>query len=226
MRDFIIPGAIAVAGILIAGGVYIHLRMQAGQEPSTVSPTADLSLIPPVTSADHILGNPAAPVVIIEYSDFDCPFCKQFHDTLHQLMASYGTNGDVAWVMREFPLTELHPNAAKHAEAAECVARVGGSDAFWKFGDLLFGGQPTNPSAYPALLAKVGVDSSQFDACMSQGDTATLVAGERQDALSAGAQGTPFSVLLVKGHTPVAIPGALPLDQLKTLVDNAIQSTK
>lgn len=226
MRDLVIPSAIAVAGILIAIGTYAYVRGKTPAEPATVSAGAHLNLIPSVGAQDHILGNPTAPVVIIEYSDFDCPFCKQFHDTLRALMATYGAAGDVALVMREFPLTELHPNAARHAQAAECAALASGNDAFWKFGDLLFAGQPTDPARYPELVSQAGVDASAFASCVEASATAPLVARERQDALSAGAQGTPFSLILVKGRDPVPVPGALPYDQMQALIDHAVRETK
>jgi protein-disulfide isomerase len=90
----------------------------------------------PVTAADHIRGDISAPVKIVEYSDLECPFCKRFHTTLQEIMkSSYGTENKVAWVFREFPLAQLHPKAVKEAEAAECVAELGGNEAYWKFID-------------------------------------------------------------------------------------------
>ncbi len=88
--------------------------------------------ITPLSQKDHLNGNPNAPVKIIEYSDLECPFCKEFHETMLQVMREYGAEGQVAWVYRHFPLTK-HPQAEPDAEAAECVASLGGETAFWDF---------------------------------------------------------------------------------------------
>ncbi|MCA9366932.1 thioredoxin domain-containing protein [Candidatus Kaiserbacteria bacterium] len=89
----------------------------------------------PVTAEDHIKGSLDAPIKIVEYSDFDCPFCTRAHETLVEIMAE---NNDVAWVYRHFPLDSLHPNARTLATVSECVAKEGGNDAFWSFADGYF----------------------------------------------------------------------------------------
>src|SRR3989338_7120472 len=122
-----IPLAIIAGGIIVAVAVYVS--MPKNPETNAGNP----ALVRPVSASDHILGNPSAPVMIIEYSDFDCTYCKGFHDTLHQIIANAGVNGRVAWVFRHFPLSEIHPNALPHAKAAECAGEVAGEDGFWKF---------------------------------------------------------------------------------------------
>ncbi len=110
-----IPLAIIAGGIIVAIAVYVS--MPKNPETSAGNP----ALVRPVSASDHILGNPSAPVVIIEYSDFDCTYCKGFHNTLHQVIANAGASGNVTWVFRHFPLSEIHPNARAHARAAEWV---------------------------------------------------------------------------------------------------------
>ena len=90
--------------------------------------------VPAVTAEDHIIGSIDAPIIIIEYSDFECPYCKAFQTTLKQVVAD--NNGNVAWVYRHWP---IHQNSFAKLVAAECVAKIKGNDAFWKYGDLLFG---------------------------------------------------------------------------------------
>ena len=87
-----------------------------------------------IEPGDHIIGSPDAEVVIIEYSDFECPFCKAFQPTLKQIVSE--SNGNVAWIYRHWP---IHQNSVQKLIAAECVAKLKGNDAFWKYGDLLFG---------------------------------------------------------------------------------------
>lgn len=94
--------------------------------------------VPPVTDDDHIFGDKDAPVKIVEYSDFECPFCASVHPTLKQLVVDY--DGDVAWVYRHYPL-DFHPNAQPAAEASECIAELGGNDEFWEFSDYIFANQ-------------------------------------------------------------------------------------
>jgi len=88
------------------------------------------------SASDHIIGSPTAPVVLVEYSDFQCPYCKMIHPSLKQIVAD--SNGQIAWVYRDFPLYQIHPEAENSANAAECIAAQLGNDAFWKFGDSIF----------------------------------------------------------------------------------------
>ncbi len=87
--------------------------------------------VPAITAQDHYLGNIDADVVIIEYSDIDCPFCKKFHPTMERIAQEYGSK--IAWVYRHFPLESLHPEARTKAEASECVAQLAGNEVFWKY---------------------------------------------------------------------------------------------
>lgn len=93
--------------------------------------------LPPLTTEDHVLGNvETAQVTIIEYSDFECPYCKNYNTTLNKIISE--SNGNIAWVYRHFPLVQIHANALEKAAAADCVAQLKGNDAFWKYKDLLF----------------------------------------------------------------------------------------
>ncbi len=155
--------AIVFAGALIALSVYLVFK----PAPQTVvGPSGQQITVEEITESDHILGNPDAPIKIIEYSDLDCPFCRTFHATMKQVMAIYGANGTVAWVYRHFPLVELHPNSPKLAEASECVADIGGNDAFWKFIDSIFTSQTLNGqfdmSKLETSVAVSGVPVQQF----------------------------------------------------------------
>ncbi len=214
-----IPIAIICGGIIIALALYISV-------PKTPSSNGNPSLVRPVSASDHILGNPAAKVMIIEYSDFDCEFCKGFHDTLHQIIANEGAGGDVAWVFREFPLTEIHPNALSLAKAAECAAEVGGNDAFWKFSTALFQKQPVAPQEIGTVAAAAGIASDTFSTCYaSESASAPLlerIQADRQNALDIGANGTPYSILLVAGKPPVVMAGAYPYAAVQQLIDQAL----
>ena len=90
--------------------------------------------LPPVTTDDHIIGSMSAPIIIVEYSDYECPYCKAFEPTLKRLVSE--SNGNVAWVFRHWP---IHQHSFEKLVAAECVSKIKGNDAFWKYSDLLFG---------------------------------------------------------------------------------------
>ncbi|MCA9363168.1 thioredoxin domain-containing protein [Candidatus Kaiserbacteria bacterium] len=108
-------------------------KAEAAEGPGSSEEELAYENMDPVTESDNIKGNPDAGIVIVEYSDFDCPFCTRFHATMNQVVKEY--DGEVAWVYRHFPLEQLHPNAKSVAIASECVAKLEGNDAFWKFAD-------------------------------------------------------------------------------------------
>ncbi|MFA6386692.1 MAG: thioredoxin domain-containing protein [Candidatus Paceibacterota bacterium] len=105
----------------------------------TTAYTGEIAVTEP---GDHLLGNPDAPIVVIEYSDYECPYCKSFHTTMDQIVK--GSDGKVAWIYRHWP---IHQGSLEKLIAAECVATLKGNDAFWKYTDLLFG--LLNPTPAP-----------------------------------------------------------------------------
>ncbi len=194
-----IPLAIAFGGIVIAGALYMSL-------PEKRPGGTNISLTNPLSTRDHILGNPTAPITIITYSDFDCAHCKAFHETMNQVIAEAGTKGKVAWVFRHFPLTEINPHAFSHARASECAFTVGGNDLFWQFADALFKAQPVLPQNYGTIASSVWVRGDAFAKCVATANPtldAEIIA-DRENALAIGAIGTPYSVILVNG-TPVDV---------------------
>jgi len=96
-----------------------------------------------VTESDHIMGNKNAPIVIVEYSDLECPYCKKFHKTAKQIVDE--SSGEVAWVYRHWV---VHPTALPKTVAAECVSKIKGNDAFWEYVDLVFGLMKTEEDNY------------------------------------------------------------------------------
>lgn len=217
-KSLTIPLAIVLGGVIVAAAVYVSM-------PKTPSSGAgNPALVRPVGASDHILGNPAAPAMIIEYSDFDCEYCKDFHDTLHQVIADAGANGKVAWVFRQFPLTEIHPNALPHARAAECIAKTAGNDTFWKFATILFANQFVEPASYGTLAKAAGISGDAFAACYADAAVSVdaRIMADRKNALDVGAQGTPYSLILVAGKRPVVMAGAYSYDAVKQLVDEAL----
>ncbi|MHB0865643.1 MAG: DsbA family protein [Minisyncoccota bacterium] len=222
--SYTIPLAIALGSTIVAIAVYLSTPKQ----PSTSSGAGNPALVRPVGANDHILGNPAAPVKIVEYADFDCEYCKGFDDTLHQIIANEGASGKVAWVYRQFPLTEIHPDAMSLAEASECAAEAGGNDAFWKFTTALFKNQPANPTQYGTFAKEVGIPGDAFAACYADASTtmSARILADRQNAIAIGAKGTPYSLILAPGKPPVVIAGAYPYAAVKQLVEAALQDVR
>lgn len=218
-----IPIAIVLGGIIVAGAVYFSMR-----PPSTSSGSGNPALVRPISASDHILGNPAAPVKIVEYADFDCTYCKGFESTLEQVIADEGESGKVAWVFREFPLTEIHQGAMADAEAAECAAVAGGNDAFWQYAGLLFENQPADPSRFGEFAQSLGLPADAFASCYADASStvAARITADRQNALDMGAQGTPFSLILVAGKPPVVLNGGYSYDAAKALVDEALKNAR
>jgi protein-disulfide isomerase len=126
----------------IPGAQPMEVVMQQIQDALKNNKTPLDKQVAPVSPDDHIVGNINAKIIIVEYSDLECPFCKVFHNTMHQVVEA--NNGDVAWVYRHFPIPQLHPKAFRQAEATECAWEQGGNEAFWKYTDRIFEITPSN----------------------------------------------------------------------------------
>ena len=167
---------------------------------------------------------------IVEYSDFECPFCKRFHDTMNQVMDEYGENGDVAWVFRQFPLDQLHPkNARRAAIASECANELGGNDAFWKFADGWFEVSPTNDrtdfeAVTAQLVSEIGLDENAFNTCLTSGKYDQHVQDDVDNAIATGGRGTPWSVVIGPDGTTYPVNGAQPYAAVKQIIDVALNN--
>ncbi len=104
---------------------------------ASVANEGKTSTIRPPSASDHIIGSPTAPIVMVEYSDFQCPYCQMIHPSLQKLVSE--SNGNIAWVYRNFPLYQIHPQAEPAANAAECIAEQLGNEGFWKYANTLLG---------------------------------------------------------------------------------------
>jgi len=182
-------------------------------------------IMEPVTPRDHIRGNPAAPVKLVEFADTECPLCKRFHPALQRVVDDYP--GKVAWVFRHFPIAEIHPKAPKEHEATECAAELGGEAAFWAYLDRLYAITPSNdrldPAELPRIAQHVGLDRAPFEQCLRSGRHAARVAEDVADALAAGAPGTPYSVIVAPNGRTYAVVGAQPYAALRLVIDIALE---
>lgn len=179
----------------------------------------------PVTDSDHIRGNKNAKVTLVEYSDFECPFCKSFHPTTQDLLKTYGDK--IRLVYRHYPLP-FHQNAQKEAEASECIAEQGGNDAFWKYADAIFDRTTSNGLGVALdklgpLSAELGLDQAKFQSCLDSGKYEKLVKDSITEGSGAGVSGTPSTFIVdSKGNSQIVV-GAQPIEQFKAVIDKALQ---
>jgi protein-disulfide isomerase len=229
LKDILIPASIVVAGVFIGLGLYFGGSGSAetalvAKNDVPAEETGSLEKLNPVAATEHIKGNPDAPVKIVEFSDFDCPFCSRFHQTMNDIVAE--RKDDVAWVYRHFPLEQLHPNAPAVALASECVAELGGNDAFWKFTDAYFekrgsGDREAHATLVPTLAVEAGVARAAFDECFSSGRLQKAVDEDLADAIETGGRGTPWGIVIGPSGKTYPINGAVPAAAIIQVIELA-----
>ena len=201
-----IAAAIVVAGLMVASAFWATRTPSTSpvKEPPAAQKQGAIA-IRPVSEEDHIRGDPNAPVVIVEYSDYECPFCAKFDLTMQKLMEKYGKEGKLAWVYRHFPIEQLHKKAWRIAIGSECVAEIAGNDAFWKYSDLVF-----------AQMRKRPPGSLEFDMTLLS-DYAEEAGASREAFNACMETGTPHNIIIAGGQM-AAVPGAQPYDVLDQLI--------
>jgi len=202
-------------------------RAAAAQREESAADTRAAKVRPVSKARDHIRGNPDAPVSLIEYSDFECPFCKRFHDTAKQIVQQY--DGKVNWVYRHFPLDFHNPAAQREAEAAECAGELGGNEAFWRYTDLIYARTPSNGKGVPegelpALAVSIGLDRAKFSECLRSGRTSARVREDLEEGIAIGINGTPGNILRNNRTGVVATRhGAQPIERFKPAIDELLR---
>lgn len=178
----------------------------------------------PISASDHVRGDRNAKVALIVYTDFECPFCKKFNNTMKEVSAYYGNK--IAWVDRNNPLDSLHPNSRLKHEAAECVANLSGEDNYWKYTDLLFerGSAVSGAEALTNLAKEIGITNTDaIRSCIDGKKYADLVAQQLADGEKVGISGTPGTVVLKNDGSTKLIPGAYPVADIKAAVDDFLK---
>lgn len=220
--QYILPITIVVAGVIIAGAVFLVGK------GGTSAPTDGSKVVARQYDAtiDHVLGNPNAEVKVVEYMDLECPHCKVFNTTMHQIMDYYGASGKVAWVERPFPLASIHSKAPKEAEAAECAADQGGDAMYYKYIDGVFAVTPSenglDAAQLPVIAQKAGVANiDQFNQCLSSGKYTKKISDSYAEAIKEGGQGTPF-ILVMVGTDSVVLNGDQPYSSMRAAIDTVL----
>lgn len=240
ISNYITPIAIIVAGIIIAVALYTRGMPNTSNNGKdlvngalTQQPKVEFT---DIKSTDHIRGSKNAKIVLMEYSDTECPFCKLYHVEMKKVFDEFGKNNDVAWVYRHFPISygdnPLHKKAAKEAEATECAAELGGEDKFWEYLDKVYEITPSNDgldlSKLPEIAVTVGLDKDKFVSCLDSGKYAAKVKDSYDEALKSGAQGTPYTIIKYKNEFIPLVDangnglGALKFEVMKQIINQLL----
>jgi len=169
---------------------------------------------------DPVLGNKNADVAIVEFSDFECPFCERAYSgaIADFKQSNYFTSGEVNLVFKHFPLNSIHPQAQKAAEAAECANR---QEMFWEYHDELFENQQAlDVASLKGYAQRLGLDMEEFNSCLDNDEAKSEVQKETTQATTAGARGTPYFVVVntKTGDTQV-VSGAVPFAQFESAIN-------
>ena len=192
LLGIIVGYALAVStglGSVAPAGPVANNPTPAPAQPTQPAAPSAKTVIAPDPSDDHIFGDETATISLIEYSDFECPFCGRVHPTMKQLVEQY--DGDVNWVYRHYPLS-FHPQAEPAAVASECIADLAGNDAFWAFNDAIF---EDGNWDFEAIAGDAGIDARDFQDCIDSGKFTQKVADQMQGGQAAGVTGTPGTVV-------------------------------
>ena len=226
--------------VVIIGGFFVftgnNFPATTGNNAVAQQPDTQPSVVKASIDDDPVLGNANAPITIIEFSDYQCPFCRKFWtETLPSIQKKYIDTGKVKFVYRDLPLTSIHPSAQPAAEAANCVREKGGDEAYFKMHDKIFqegnildGGDPIKgPVRGTAQFTSVDLKKWAKDlgydisSCLDSGKYKTEIEKDISDATAAGGQGTPFFVIMKSGDKEgVPLSGAYPFGTFQQVLDS------
>ncbi len=206
---------VVLIGFFVAMGMYFNKgeNLPTATLPTSVSNEED-GKTTTVSAGNNIKGNPDAPITIIEFSDFQCPFSKRFYITLNQILDEYPYQ--VNWAYRHLP-SNFHPEARLAAEASECAAEQG---KFWEFAEKLFEDQTKlGKSLYQELATDLELNMEQFNSCVASRKYEDKIEADYQDAIKMEIQKIPAS--FVNGELVLE---AVPYETLKTVVEQALSN--
>lgn len=211
------------AGILLG---YVVWGMDSSPETAQILNRPDAAVVEaPVTEEpqyrrydipvkdSYSLGPADAPITIVEFSDYQCPYCRRWHDEVYEpLLATYP--GKIRFVYRHLPLTSIHPDAFPAAEAAMCA---GEQDAYWQFHEKLFSNETLGSSIYDQYAQELGLNMQSFQGCVNERKYQETVQADVDFAIDLGIRSTP--TFFING---LAVVGAQPLDVFKQVIDREL----
>lgn len=223
-KDYFLPASILIAGVLVAGAVIYSTGLKglapANNQPANISninPSPEVSL--KLNSEDVILGDANAPVTVIEYGDFQCPFCGKFFSQTEPLIKeNYIRAGKVKFVYRHFAF--LGPESVEAAKAAECAKDQG---KFWQYHDALFNAEiqdgqehngNLNVNLFKSLASQLAMNLDSFSSCLAANKYANKVQKDYDDGITAGVQATPTAFI-----NGTKVEGAVPFSSFKAIIN-------
>ena len=199
-------------------------RQARQQQEARDALTGNIAPVDP--ASDYIKGQKNAEFSLVEYSDYECPFCKRFHKTANEFIKKYD---QVNWVYRHFPLDFHNPGAQKQSEAAECAGELGGNDMFWAYSDKIYERTRSNGKGFPIsnlvpLAEELGLNATEFEACFNSEKYKQKVLDQYANGGQSGVTGTPGNFLLHNASgTAIAVHGAQPLASLERAFDELLK---
>ncbi len=237
--NLLVPGSIIVAGVIIA--LSIAYVSGGPRFASTPPPSQDSNPPPEVVSADLLvnasspqLGNPDAPVTVVEFSDFQCPFCNRFHQIAEPgIIEDYVRQGKVRFVYRDFPFLDSFPEVPEDQKeshwASEAARCAGDQGKYWEYHDYLFDHQSgENQGAFTraklkSFAAELKLNTTDFNTCVDSDKYASAVEKDKADGVALGVDSTPTTfvngVMVASGGKSV---GAAPYEVFKVVIDAAL----
>ena len=222
---YALSGLTFIAGILIGyfvwgSGLFPNLGSGSGTAALVNGPVIEASAtaaqytrykIP--SDGFHSLGPANAPITLVEFSDYQCPFCRRWHDDVYlKLLAAYPDK--IKFVYRNLPLTSIHPDAQAAAEAAMCA---GEQNVYWQYHDKLFSSEVLGSGAYAQYAQELNLNMTDFNTCVSTHKYQAAIKTDSDFALNLGISSTP--TFFING---LAIVGAQPLDVFKQVIDKEL----
>ncbi|PIT93084.1 MAG: hypothetical protein COU06_01620 [Candidatus Harrisonbacteria bacterium CG10_big_fil_rev_8_21_14_0_10_38_8] len=200
-NSILLPVSILLAGVLIAGSI-IYSKVPKNAKPLTKS-----ELIAILEDDDFILGSEDAPVSLVIFGDYQCPYCKlQYDQTEKKIIENYVNTGKVKMFYRDLPLRNIHPQAQLAAQATQCAGNQG---KFWEYHDYLFDNQEAIPELdFTVTAVTLGLSENEFQKCLESNETKLEVDTDAQHAFNYGLDATPMSLVngtLVEGSQPYEV---------------------
>ncbi len=211
ISTFVFAGLFVIS--LFTGGFGLGDNDATG---NVIAPTGNVPTAPTPTkinvkidSDDPVLGDSDAPITIVEFSDFQCPFCaRAFSDAVTQLKNNEIKDGKVKLIYKDFPLTSIHPFAQKAAEAAQCAFDQG---KFWEYHDILFTNQNAlDTTSLKKYASDLDLDTDGFNTCLDSGEKTKEVSDDLTQATASGGRGTPYFVIMNENGDTIPVSGAQP----------------
>lgn len=221
------PVAIIIGAVIVAGGLMGYGLIMKGTTPTDPK---KIFAGKAISDADLMTGNLKSKVIVMEYSDTECPFCAQLHPTITKIQKDYASK--IGFVYRYFPLTQIHPHSFEESRTVYCVGKLGGASKREEYINQMFTEKLSKQNMVlpvggkEALAKNIGINENDLKACLTSNESSDAINASVQDGVAAGVQGTPATFVLLKnkkGYEVISlVDGARPYEYFKTVIDEAL----